>query len=151
GLTDILSAIFPCSSIAGEPKAEAMILIQQLEEEERNVYCGTIGYMTPQKQAVFNVPIRTVLIDHDKRKSSYGVGGALTEGSTAKEEYAEIKAKANVLKTKFPHFDLLETIGLLDGHYIVLDKHFKRLKKSAHYFNITLKLTDIKQALLDIK
>ncbi|WP_054754290.1 chorismate-binding protein [Piscibacillus salipiscarius] len=70
GLASIFEAIFPCGSITGAPKISTMEIISQLETSPREVYCGAIGMITPDQKAVFNVPIRTVLVDHrDKRLS----------------------------------------------------------------------------------
>lgn len=144
---NIIQTIFPCASITGSPKIEAMRLINEIEENHRNIYCGTIGYITPNNNAIFNVPIRTVLIDHEQNKATYGVGGAITKESTVEEEFTEIKTKAKILQRKQPSFQLLETFGLKNGEYIVFDNHLNRLKRSATYFNFNLDLDDIKQAL----
>src|SRR5699024_5218664 len=102
---------------------------------------------TPNNNAIFNVPIRTVLIDHEQNKATYGVGGAITKDSTVEEEFTEIKTKAKILQRKQPSFQLLETFGLKNGEYIVFDNHLNRLKRSATYFNFNLDLDDIKQVL----
>lgn len=76
-LVDIFKALFPCGSITGAPKVSTMNIIADLENEPRDVYCGAIGYITPDKEAIFNVPIRTVLINHSTGSAVYGVGGEL--------------------------------------------------------------------------
>ena len=96
-LVDIFKALFPCGSITGAPKISTMNIIADLENEHREVYCGAIGYITPNKEAIFNVPIRTVLIDHHSGEAVYGVGGGITWDSTSEGEYHEILAKAKVL------------------------------------------------------
>lgn len=151
GFTNILQTIFPCASITGTPKSDAIKLIHELETSPRHVYCGTIGYLSPNDKAIFNVPIRTVIIDQANNIATYGVGGAITKNSTADEEFAEIKAKAKVLQTKRPTFQLLETFGLIDGNFIVFNNHLNRLKQSAQYFNFEIELADIKQQLLEQK
>lgn len=147
-LFNIFKAVFPCGSITGVPKQAAMDLISNLETNDRNVYCGAIGYITPKKKAIFNVPIRTVVVDNKLEKATYGVGGAITENSTVQEEFNEIKTKAKILQKKQPTFELLETLGLINGKYIVFDNHINRLKRSAIYFNFNINLDDIKKALL---
>ncbi|RKJ19042.1 anthranilate synthase component I family protein, partial [Butyricicoccus sp. 1XD8-22] len=62
-LLEIFRALFPCGSITGAPKISTMEAIEKLEKEPREVYCGAIGYITPEREAIFNVPIRTVVID----------------------------------------------------------------------------------------
>ena len=86
-LVDIFKALFPCGSITGAPKISTMKIIAELENEPRDVYCGAIGYITPNKEAIFNVPIRTVLIDHHSGQAVYGVGGGITWDSTSEGEF----------------------------------------------------------------
>jgi len=146
-MTDIFKALFPCGSITGLPKKETMQVIADLETAPREVYCGAIGFITPKKKAVFNVPIRTVIIDNESRKSTYGVGGGITLKSSKEEEYKEVLAKSELLHTARPSFSLLETIGLFDGKYFVLKNHLKRLRESAAYFNYSLDIPAIRNEL----
>lgn len=149
-ITDIFKALFPPSSICGVPKRKAIELIQQFESYPRDVYCGAIGYMTPNRKALFNVPIRTVTIDRTKNIAKFGAGGAITLYSDASEEYAEILTKAKFLQIP-ESFQLLETFGLVDGEYIAFHEHIKRLKNSATYFNFQIDLPAIRKQLLYIK
>ena len=87
---DWFKALFPCGSITGAPKIKTMEYIAELEKTPREVYCGAIGYITPEREAVFNVPIRTVVIDKKDQTATYGVGGGVTWDSTVKNEYEEI-------------------------------------------------------------
>src|SRR5699024_9762797 len=75
---DIFKTLFPSGSITGDPKRETIELISTLEKFPREVYCGAIGYITPNNDAIFNVPIRTVSIDKKSAKAKYGAGGAIT-------------------------------------------------------------------------
>ena len=45
---ELLRGIFPPGSMIGAPKIRAMELIRQLESEPRGVYCGAIGYISPE-------------------------------------------------------------------------------------------------------
>lgn len=60
-LTAVFKALFPCGSITGAPKARTMEIISELEDSPRGVYCGAIGFLEPNGNAIFNVPIRTML------------------------------------------------------------------------------------------
>lgn len=131
---DWFQALFPCGSITGAPKVSTMRYIAELEQTPREVYCGAIGYITPEKNAVFNVPIRTVVIDQDKSAARYGVGGGITWDSTSEGEYEELLTKARVLTDQRPEFALLESLKLEDGNYPLVAFHLARLKKSAAYF-----------------
>ncbi|MFP3918660.1 aminodeoxychorismate synthase component I [Lysinibacillus telephonicus] len=134
-LLDVFRALFPCGSITGAPKISTMEVINDLETTPREVYCGAIGYITPSKEAIFNVPIRTVIINQETNQATYGVGGGITWDSTAEDEFYEIVAKASFLEEDRPEFELLESILLSDGEYFLLEKHLDRLLQSAKYFN----------------
>lgn len=147
-ITDVFKALFPCGSITGAPKISTMRIIQELETSARGVYCGAIGYISPKNEAIFNVPIRTVTIDHESGNATYGVGGGVTWDSTSHGEYDEILTKAALLKRKQPNFQLLESFGLADGNYTVLENHLERLNKSAHYFDYTIDIPAIRNQLM---
>lgn len=132
---DWFKALFPCGSITGAPKVSTMEYIASLEQTSRDVYCGAIGFITPEKEAVFNVPIRTVVIDAEKQTARYGVGGGITWDSTPEGEYQELYAKAEVLTERRPEFQLLESLKLEDGKYPLIDYHIERMKSSAAYFH----------------
>ncbi|WP_249872739.1 aminodeoxychorismate synthase component I [Oceanobacillus saliphilus] len=139
-ILDVFKALFPCGSITGAPKISTMDIIHQLESSPRDVYCGAIGYITPEKEAIFNVPIRTVMINNESGIAAYGVGGGITWDSTDEEEYNEILTKAKVLDVKPADFKLLESLGLENGSYLVLDNHLERLQKTADFFDFKLDL-----------
>jgi para-aminobenzoate synthetase / 4-amino-4-deoxychorismate lyase len=148
-LKDIFTALFPCGSITGAPKISTMNIIADLESTPRGVYCGAIGYITPKKEAIFNVPIRTVVIDHQTGNAAYGVGGGITWDSTTENEYNEILAKASLLKAERPEFQLLESLLLEDGQYFLLEEHLERLATSVHYFGFQYQEVDAKKMLLE--
>lgn len=146
-ITDIFKALFPCGSITGAPKISTMRIINELEDEPRDVYCGTMGYITPKNEAVFNVPIRTVILDKEKGNVTYGVGGGITWDSKTDEEYEEVITKARVLEVKHEPFQLLESIGCEDGELFLLELHLERLRKTADFFNFQIDTKKIKQDL----
>ncbi|MFZ0370550.1 MAG: aminodeoxychorismate synthase component I [Halobacillus sp.] len=129
---EVFQALFPCGSITGAPKVRTMEYIRKLERSPREVYCGAIGYMTPEKEAVFNVPIRTVMLNNGT--AVYGTGGGVTWESTSKGEYEEIHTKAKLLTETVPEFRLLETMRLDDGRISLLPYHLKRVQNSSDYF-----------------
>ncbi|WP_245751678.1 aminodeoxychorismate synthase component I [Amphibacillus marinus] len=134
GLTNWLAALFPCGSITGAPKIKTMAYIKQLESTARNVYCGTIGYVTPNNEAVFNVPIRTVTLNKQTGRALYGVGGGITWDSESELEYDEIQTKAALLTAEQQSFSLLESLSLCNGQFERKEAHLKRLTNSAEYF-----------------
>lgn len=134
-IIDIFKALFPCGSITGAPKIKTMEIIADIENSPREVYCGAIGFITPESEAVFNVPIRTVVIDKETGKAEYGVGGGITWDSELSEEYDEAFLKAKLLTVVRPAYKLLESMKLSDGEYYLLNDHIDRMKQSAEYFD----------------
>lgn len=133
-LADVFTALFPAGSITGAPKTSSTRLIASIERAPRGVYCGAIGYASPDGDAVFNVAIRTAAIDVERGVATYGVGGGITWDSRADEEYAEAISKAACL-TPAPAFDLIETMRLEGGRCVREARHLQRLHESAAFFN----------------
>jgi len=147
-LPRLFEALFPCASITGAPKAKTMEIIRALEPLPRKVYTGSIGFMTPDWEACFNVAIRTALINHAAGTLEYGVGGGIVWDSDADAEYEETLTKARVLTQPRPEFQLLETMLWEPGAGIfLLDEHLQRLAKSAAYFDVPLDQYEVLQAL----
>ena len=136
-LTDLLTAVFPCGSITGAPKIRTMQIIRELERFPRGAYTGAIGFLTPGGDCVFNVAIRTVVVDTETNVATFGVGGGVTIDSTAEREYEECLVKSRFLHTAAAPFQLFESILLEDGEYFLLERHLERLKESAAYFGFT--------------
>lgn len=146
---DVLKALFPCGSITGAPKISTMSLIAELEQNPREIYCGTIGVIEPNGDAMFNVAIRSVLIDSETGLAEYGVGGGITWDSTTDGEYAEAFTKAALLRESPKPFELLESLKLQHGEYVLLGRHLNRLTMSAKFFDIPIDLEVIKDKLQD--
>ncbi|MBF0619357.1 MAG: chorismate-binding protein [Candidatus Omnitrophica bacterium] len=92
---ELFKAIFPSGSVTGAPKIRAMEMIRGLETEERRIYTGAIGYIAPNRDMFFNVPIRTILIDDNK--AEMGIGGGIVWDSTPEGEWEEGLWKARFL------------------------------------------------------
>ncbi len=147
-ITDIMKALFPCASITGAPKAYTMKIISELETSPRGIYTGSIGFISPENRAQFNVAIRTVVIDKQTKKAEYGVGGGIVWDSGDKDEYEECNVKTKVLKERQTEFSLLESILWTPGDgYFLLDYHLKRLSESAEYFDFKCNLKEVNKFL----
>ncbi|TAM36086.1 hypothetical protein EPN54_05800 [bacterium] len=94
-LYKLFASLFPSGSVTGAPKIRAMEIIDELEKEERRIYTGAIGYITPDKDMFFNIPIRTLLIRGNS--AEMGIGGGIVWDSTAKGEWEEGLLKARFL------------------------------------------------------
>ena len=143
GLAAVLRALFPCGSITGAPKRRAMRIIRELEAAPRGVYCGAIGMAGPDDTAVFNVAIRTAVLDG--AKGTMGIGSGIVWDSDPAAEYAECALKGNFLtqartapsdSTAPPDEDvkLIETMRSDGRQILLLDRHVARLARSADYF-----------------
>ncbi|WP_442267445.1 aminodeoxychorismate synthase component I [Tenacibaculum sp. ZS6-P6] len=95
---DIIKETFPMGSMTGAPKISAMEIIEKLEETKRGLYSGAFGYFTPEGDFDFNVVIRSILYNSDKKYVSYSVGGAITAKSVPEKEYEECLLKAKAMK-----------------------------------------------------
>jgi para-aminobenzoate synthetase component I len=91
-LPALMAALFPCGSVTGAPKIRAMEIIREVEPAPRGVYCGAIGWMSPDGRADFSVAIRTLSVSGSDIVMN--VGGGLTHGSTAAGEWEEALWKA---------------------------------------------------------
>jgi para-aminobenzoate synthetase component 1 len=92
-LRQIFAALFPCGSITGAPKISAMTILHALEQQARDMYCGSIGWIAPSGEMRFNVAIRTLSLYPDG-EAVLNVGGGVVYDSTAEAEYAECLLKA---------------------------------------------------------
>ena len=89
---DLLEAAFPGGSITGAPKYRAMEIIDELGNNKRNLYTGSIGYLTLDGDCDFNIVIRTAL--HKNGMYYLGVGGGITAESDLEFEYEETLQRA---------------------------------------------------------
>lgn len=93
-LEKIFSATFPGGSITGTPKIRAMEVIKKLEGVKRGPYTGSIGYFKFHEGGEFNIIIRSLVYDKNKKELSFHSGAGITSGSNPEEELKEIKLKA---------------------------------------------------------
>jgi para-aminobenzoate synthetase/4-amino-4-deoxychorismate lyase len=136
-LVDLMTALFPCGSVTGAPKIRTMEIIRKLERFPRGAYTGAIGFLRPGGDCVFNVAIRTVVVDTETNVATFGVGGGVVIDSTAEREYEECLVKSRFLHTQPVEFQLFESILLEDGEYFLLERHVQRFRDSAEYFGFT--------------
>ena len=93
---------FPGGSITGAPKKRSIEIISELENFSREVYCGSIFYLSFNKTLNSNIAIRS-LIAYDE-KLEYFSGGGITKSSTVKSEYNEIFNKAANIEKAISYF-----------------------------------------------
>ncbi len=149
---DILNAVFPCGSITGAPKKRSMEIIQELETEERGYYCGALGWLDPNGDFAFSVPIRTVEIQENPQShaSSFtlGVGAGITIDSDAQQEWRECRLKSAFLMNLPSTTGIFETIAIHHGKPQRLAAHLDRMQASALALGIAF---DLSQAMVTIE
>jgi para-aminobenzoate synthetase / 4-amino-4-deoxychorismate lyase len=142
--SEIFGSLFPCGSVTGAPKLRTMEVIQELETGPRGVYTGAIGYFSPAREAVFNVPIRTIVLENGL--GVMGVGSGIVIDSQAEDEFRECMLKSEFLTRGEEPFQLIESILWNDG-YSMLPLHLDRMESSAKYFGFAFPRTAIHAAL----
>jgi para-aminobenzoate synthetase/4-amino-4-deoxychorismate lyase len=142
----ILQAVFPCGSVTGAPKKRSMEIIQELEPFDRGYYCGALGWLDPNGDFAFSVPIRTVEIEEDTQSHSrhftLGVGAGITIDSDAQQEWEECQIKAAFLKDLPSSTGLFETILVIEGSPQRAVAHLDRMASSARSLGIPFQRKD---------
>jgi len=96
--TQAIRTTFPMGSMTGAPKYKVMQLIEHYERARRELFSGTIGYITPTGDFDFNVIIRSLFYNAATRHLSYATGGAITYDSIPEKEWDEMRLKAWALE-----------------------------------------------------
>lgn len=133
GVPEVLQALFPSGSVTGAPKVQTSRIIHQVEAGPRGVYCGALGWWSPDGDATFSVGIRTMTIDREAGTAVYPVGSGVTWDSAAASEYRECLDKAALVLAPQPDYALFETLRWEDGQFPLLEGHLARLSASAAY------------------
>ncbi|WP_244618192.1 aminodeoxychorismate synthase component I [Rhodoferax sediminis] len=131
-LANVFTALFPCGSITGAPKVQAMRMICDLEPQPRGVYCGAVGVVRPGGHATFNVAIRTVTLRGTA--ASCGIGSGITADAQAEGEWQEWRHKRAFLERASQPFELLETLALEGGALRDAPAHLARMADAAAHF-----------------
>lgn len=148
GWHEIFKSIFPSGSVTGAPKIRTMQIISELEESPRGIYTGAIGFISPHDEAVFNIPIRTLVINEEAHTGEMGIGSGIVIDSDTDDEYEECLLKAKFFTGLEKQYELIETILWTSrkGFYL-LRYHLERLGWSAEYFGFKYDIGSIRKAL----
>ena len=95
-LSNIIRSLFPGGSITGAPKESTMKIIDRLENYNRGIYTGSIGYIKKNGDMNFNIAIRTMYIDNNL--AYYPVGGGIVWDSNYIDEWNEAQLKSKILE-----------------------------------------------------
>jgi para-aminobenzoate synthetase component 1 len=97
GWADLFEAAFPPGSVTGAPKSSALRIIEALEKEPREVYCGAVGWVDGDTgHGELAVAIRTFWAD-GLGTLRFGTGAGITWGSDPYGEWVETELKASRL------------------------------------------------------
>jgi para-aminobenzoate synthetase component 1 len=87
GAAQLLRDSFPGGSITGAPKRRAMEIIAELEPDPRQVYCGSLLYISADGRMDSNIAIRT--LQCNEGKIDCWAGGGIVADSHWEQEYQE--------------------------------------------------------------
>jgi len=137
--SDIFQSLFPCGSVTGAPKIRAMEIIEELETQARQTYCGSVGYIAPNGDASFSVAIRTVQMEDGRLR--YDVGSGVVLDSDGPDEYRECLLKSEIFEVPEP--GVIETFRQLQNGDVPRRKlHIKRFAANTEK-SATTKLHDV--------
>lgn len=96
--TDAIRNAFPMGSMTGAPKVEVMKTIDAMEDFQRGLYSGSVGYISPQGDFDLNVVIRSIFYNSSSKYLSLRAGSAITFDSNDEAEWSEVMLKLEALK-----------------------------------------------------
>ena len=88
-----IAAVFPGGTITGCPKVRCMELLAGLEDEPRDAYTGSLGYLDANGTMDLNILIRTLTVRDGE--IGFRTGAGIVADSVPEAELAETRAKAN--------------------------------------------------------
>jgi para-aminobenzoate synthetase/4-amino-4-deoxychorismate lyase len=139
-LRTLLDAVFPCGSVTGAPKKRSMEIIQELESTPRGYYCGALGWLDPNGDFAFSVPIRTLALEENggaiQTKFTLGIGAGITIDSDPKLEWQECQIKSAFITEMPTALGLFETIRVEEQKPLRFAAHLQRLQHSASVLRI---------------
>jgi anthranilate synthase component 1 len=90
---DVFKATFPAGTLSGAPKPRALEIINELEDSNRGIFGGVVGYFDFAGNADLAIAIRTAFIRDGIAHVQAGAGIVLD--SNPESEFQETIAKAN--------------------------------------------------------
>ena len=94
-LPNLISALHPTSAVCGMPMEKARNFIQHIEKHDRGYYSGFLGPVGLDGRLQLFVNLRCMRVFPDKLVLY--VGGGITAGSIAEDEWEETEIKADTL------------------------------------------------------
>lgn len=94
-ILDIVRALHPTPAVGGMPREPAVARIPGLEETERGLFAGVVGWFNHLNEGEMVVGIRSALIDGCRARLHAGAG--IVAGSDPEKEKAETELKLRAL------------------------------------------------------
>lgn len=94
-LLEVLSELHPTPAVGGTPREAAVPRIRELEQMDRGLYAGVVGWFNHLNEGEMVVGIRSALIDGNRAKLYAGAG--IVEGSNPEKEKRETELKLRAL------------------------------------------------------
>ncbi len=91
---DLLLDAFPGGSVTGCPKKKSMQIIDKLEPNTRDIYCGSFFVIKDRKHMDSSIAIRTGYYDTNTGAFHFFAGSGIVVDSDPEREYDETVAKA---------------------------------------------------------
>jgi salicylate biosynthesis isochorismate synthase/menaquinone-specific isochorismate synthase len=92
---ELAGLLHPTPAVGGEPRAEALPVIAELEGLDRGWYAGPVGWMDASEDGEFCVALRSALV-RDRTAHLYA-GAGIVAGSDPAAELAETELKLDAL------------------------------------------------------
>ena len=102
---EALSGTFPAGTLSGAPKHRAIQLIDELENDARGFYGGTIGFVGQKNELNQAIIIRSFLSKNNRLV--YQAGAGVVESSKEENELNEVFNKINGLRNALREADKL--------------------------------------------
>jgi anthranilate synthase component 1 len=93
---EALRAGFPAGTVSGAPKIRAMEIISELEQDQRGVYAGAVGYFSYAGDQETAIALRTMVIKDGRAYIQAGCGVVADSDPTYEYQESMNKAKALV-------------------------------------------------------
>jgi anthranilate synthase component 1 len=91
---DVFRATFPAGTLSGAPKPRALEIIDDLENDNRGLYGGVVGYFDFAGNADLAISIRTAILRNGVAHVQAGAGIVLDSNPVAEFEETRSKAEA---------------------------------------------------------
>jgi len=98
---EVVQRLHPTPAVCGFPLAAARDFIRQTEKHPREFYCGFLGPIAADGNAILYVNLRAARLD--KNRAQLYLGGGIVAGSDPAAEWEETQAKAATLIAAINH------------------------------------------------